>query len=155
MKKIIFLVVIVSALIALSGCPQLPDLFPEDLSNFKDCTGDDACIRSAIRNCEQAYSIEDEGDESMTMKMKFVIYGLEQDKCKMKFTVEEVETNPTNEEEAAMAGWLVQLLEGQEMTCMVPAEKLESIEAVETEAMLEYCSGFLIDAMKTLQGMQG
>lgn len=147
MKKIVFIVPLV-ALIVLSGCPSI---FPEDLSDFKDCTGDDACIRNALLNCEKAFSTSEEGDESLTMHMKFTIYGIVQDNCKMKFKIEEVETNASTEEEQAMMSFIVPLLQGQEMTCMVPPDKLGSIEEVEMDSMMEYCSGTVIDVMKQFQ----
>ncbi len=153
MKKIIFLVIVS---ISLLGCIQMPDLFPEDLSGFKDCGDDDACIEAAFKNCEKAFAAKTVDDDSgLLMAVKLVVYGLEQDKCRVKFKIEKVEIPGDVGDAEPFAQFFVSLMQGKEMVCLLPPEEASAMIDLSGEEVLENCTGSLIDTMKTMKGIAG
>jgi len=153
MKKEILLFLPIVAMVALSGCIQIPELFPEDLTEFKDCGNSKECITEALDNCEKAFVTTTEGSGGgPKMTSKIVVYGIEQEMCKAKFKIENVDVSEVPPESAAMAQLMVVMLQGKEMVCMLPPDKANAIEVFQGEEMFEYCSGSLIDTARTFQG---
>ncbi len=148
MKKVILLV---AGLIVLAGCIQLPFFQGEDLSSFRDCGQDEGCMLAAIGNCEKAFMRKVQVDEEGTLTTRFTVYGLEEDKCKMKYLFEKIEITASDEDKALVMQFIKSALEGQEITCVVPEGELQSIEEVDIEPILDYCSGPLIDVAKQMR----
>lgn len=149
MKKAILLACLIVLSACFSGCIQPPPPPPEDLSSFKDCTDDEECLENSIENCEKAFATQETGDEAVSMAMKITVYGLEQGKCKMIIKIEKVETAAEG-----LGDFIGPLLQGQEMVCMIPPEKLQSMQEISQDSMQEYCSGPLLDLMKQLGGQE-
>jgi len=156
MRKEILLSLPIVAIVALSGCIQIPELFPEDLTEFKDCGNSEECITNALENCEKAFATTAEGpNEGPKMMVKIVVYGIEQEMCKAKFKIETVDVSGVPAESAVLAQLMVTMLQGKEMICMLPPDNTTIIQGFQGEQMFEYCSGSLIDTARTFQGGMG
>jgi len=156
MRKEILLSLPIVAIVALSGCIQIPEVFPEDLSGFKDCGNSKECVMESLENCEKAFATTTEGQEGgPKMTAKIVVYGIEQEKCKAKFKIEEVDISEVPPESVAIVQLMVAMLQGKEMICMLPPENPNIVQGFQGDAMFEYCSGSLIDTMQSFQGSVG
>lgn len=146
-KTGIALVATVLMLFALSGCPQ-PPMPPEDLSGFKNCGSDESCMGDAIGTCEKAYADLSDNSMGVEMKARIVCYGFTEEKCKVKFRINEVTADdPTNPE-----AFFVKMLEGKEMICNVPEDELQANIQI-TNNIEEYCTGSLVDLITQMQSM--
>ena len=129
----------VIVILILSGCP----LLPENLSSFKDCSDDDACMEAAIKNCEKAYLRKVEEDSELKISSRITVYGLQQEKCKITFKMESVEAK--TEEGKQMAAVMGPMMLAAEITCMIPEEELGTMDDLGSEKMEEYCSSPILE----------
>ena len=151
MRKEILVIGLLAAAIALSGCILPPP--QEDLSGFRDCGESDECIFEAAKNGEQAFATikhQSEGDP-FSITVKGISYGFEDGKSKVKITVENIEATTDDDEAAAFIGLMGPMVQGQKMVCLLPPEKMASLEEMQFDEIGEYCSGGLIDMMNQFQ----
>lgn len=157
MKKTLLFVCLIVLL--LGGCiqpPVQPQAGQENLSSFKDCGQDENCISDSMQKCEKAFLTKTQASESepIAITSKLIVYGLQEGKCKMKYSIEKVEVTSTDTEADASYGVLAMLMQGKEMTCLAPIEKMSAPDEMSEEEMESYCSGSLLDLTKQMQGSQ-
>ncbi len=146
MKKAFILIVLS---IALLGCIQTPEPV-ESTAGFKDCGNSEECIKAEMENCGKAFATKTEGDEDIRLTAKLTVYGPEAEgKCRIEMKIEKLE--PVSEEAKAGLGIIGTMIQGQEIKCLVPIEKLSNMKGLNSENMEEYCSGTLLDMMNGIQ----
>ncbi|MBS3067704.1 hypothetical protein J4450_03310 [Candidatus Micrarchaeota archaeon] len=124
MRRIYLLVILMALFIA--GCFHEPKV--------KDCGTDEVCFQEAAKTCGPAKFKKTQ--ESGTME--FLLKGFEGDKCVLNMKVVD---SP------------VALLKDKEMNCKIPVEeaaRLSKGSAMDTSTIMGWCSGSLIDLLKSL-----
>jgi len=153
MKKVLLILI---ATVFLFGCPILPEP-EEDLTGFKDCSEiGETCIMSAVNNCEKAFAeMKDEFEAGTQAEMKFVVYGMQGNNCKVKYKIGDI-TQKQGEGDL-MTGVFTSIIANKEMICMVPEEDIHLITEGKMEELMEkeYCTGSLIDSLKTMKDTFG
>jgi len=139
-------------LVLLLGCIQPPPQ-SEDLSGFKDCGESQECLMEALENCGQAFATQRNSDNNVTTQAKTVVYGLDGEKCRVKFTIEDIKVDVKGEG-GEIADMIASLLKGKEMVCFLPSDEKASLNNLDKEAIGEYCSGPLVDVMKMAENRQ-
>jgi len=146
MKKAFILIVLS---IAVLGCIQAPEPV-ESTADFKDCGDSEDCIKAEMENCGKAVATRTEGDENVRLTVKLTVYGFEPEgKCRIEMKIEKLEA--VSEEAKASLGIIGPMIQGQEIKCLVPPEKLSNMTGMNSENMDEYCSGTLMDMMGEAQ----
>ncbi len=148
MKKLILFFSV--ALILCSGCVLPWDPPEEDLTGFKECTNEE-CIKTAVKNCDKAFAdIKDEFMGADQAELKFIVFGMQEDKCKIKYEFGEIKQaegqgNP-------ISGMALSFIANKEMTCLVPKDKINLVSEGKLDDLIEnYCSGSLVDSMNLLK----
>lgn len=136
--------------ILLLGCVQPP--VEEDLTGFKDCGENEECILNALESCEKSFATVKTEDSQGIMKAKAIVYGLDGENCRAKYTIENLEIVAEGEE-AALAKIVAAMLKGKEMNCLLPEDQTLNITQFDREELEKYCSGSLIDALKSFESV--
>jgi hypothetical protein len=157
MKKLVLAGILLVIAVAFSGCFQSPLQNTAPVVNtagMKDCGTDDQCIMNSAKICEKAFStmnISGEG-QPVNMKMKLVVFGQENGKCKIQYLVEQVTARSDVKDSEQVAAVIGAMMQGKEMTCLFPNEKLSSIETIPASDVKAYCTGTLADLMSGMTG---
>ena len=147
MKKVIFLI---ATLVVVLGCLQPPQQ-EEDLSGFKDCGYDPVCIFESVQSGEKAFAVIEQNNEDAPFGVKATVtsYGIQDGKSKVKFHIDELVAN-ASEDGQQIPSFILSMIEGQEMECLLPPEKMDEAENFEFEELEEYCTGTLVEVIKQL-----
>ena len=145
MKRVLFLFAIALLLL---GCAQ-----QEDLTGFKNCGTDKACIALAAKSCEKAFGTvtQTSTEPNASMDVKVIIYGFEQSNCRIKYKIENVALDPANANNGQLQ-IMAAMLQGKEMICQIPQEQLQSdnLASLPTIDIKTQCSGSLADVLNQL-----
>jgi len=147
MKEKLTIGLSLALLMLLLGCLEQPAP-EENLSGFRDCGENQECFEQALENCEKAFASPKIQDEKGSLEVKAIVYGLEGEKCKTKFTIEDVKMKAEGEEQA-LANIIVSLLKGKEMACLLPEDQTIDMTQFNREQLEQYCSGSLMEALKS------
>jgi len=150
-------VILLVLAIAFLGCSQ-PSA-TDETAGLKDCGTDAQCITAAANACEKAFATITQASTSpkSSMSIKIIIFGFEADeKCKTKYSIEKIKIDP-DEKDAGTIQIVAGLLQGKDMTCLVPKEKLSETEtggliSMQSEELNSMCKGSLVDTMNMVSG---
>jgi|SRR3989344_2316599 len=101
-----------------------------------NCANDEVCFNELATQCQKArVNLQREGNT-----FEYTVLGEKDDKCEVNIKI--LDLNQQYDAETKT------LLEDKEMFCMIPKEKLSRL--TETEAVIDYCSGPLKEALYEL-----
>ena len=99
------------------------------------CGKDKDCFLSHAKTCSPAEVYVSRSNNVY----HYIIFPTIKNKCKLSITFERAQEG-TSEEHA-------RLLEGKSMTCLIPKSNLESVNPIEMEDVIDYCSGPLKEGL--------
>jgi hypothetical protein len=147
MKQTYYAGIALMLFIILSGCTGAPT------APLKDCGNDTACFEEAAADCTPAKLTVAESGEGFELAFTSEIRGQSGDNCTLymkydTFSFEGVDEFP--EEFQQQFSELTTLVEGKEMTCLIPMELIGSTD-IEADVIKDYCTGSLKDGLEQLE----